>query len=104
MPPALDQDNVAPSASVIVMIVLLKEAWICATACGTTRFSPRFLKTFFRFFGRPAFCEPELSDLAIVYVFFFLATAPRFGPFRVRAFVLVRWPRTGRLRRWRNPR
>src|ERR1700678_1124449 len=26
------------------------------------------------------------------------------GPLRVRAFVLVRWPRTGRLRRWRIPR
>src|SRR6185295_15135306 len=27
-----------------------------------------------------------------------------FGPRRWRAFVLVRWPRTGRLRRWRRPR
>src|SRR5205085_725428 len=26
------------------------------------------------------------------------------GPFRVRALVLVRWPRTGRPRRWRRPR
>ena len=26
------------------------------------------------------------------------------GPFRVRAFVRVRWPRTGRLRRCRSPR
>lgn len=76
---------------------------MCATACGTFRFSPRFLKTFFRFFGRP-FCDPELSDFAMAYVFFFFATAPRFGPLRVRAFVLVRWPRTGRFRRWRSPR
>src|SRR5208282_6821288 len=29
---------------------------------------------------------------------------PRRGPFRVRALVCVRWPRTGRLRRWRIPR
>src|SRR3954447_5716874 len=27
-----------------------------------------------------------------------------FGPRRWRALVLVRWPRTGRLRRWRSPR
>src|SRR6187431_1206170 len=27
-----------------------------------------------------------------------------FGPLRVRAFVFVRWPCTGRLRRWRTPR
>src|SRR3954468_17344644 len=27
-----------------------------------------------------------------------------FGPRRWRALVLVRWPRTGRLRRWRRPR
>ena len=27
-----------------------------------------------------------------------------FGPFRVRAFVFVRWPFTGRPRRWRMPR
>ena len=27
-----------------------------------------------------------------------------FGPRRWRALVLVRWPRTGRLRRWRTPR
>jgi hypothetical protein len=28
----------------------------------------------------------------------------RRGPLRVRALVWVRWPRTGRLRRWRRPR
>src|SRR5690348_14677508 len=36
--------------------------------------------------------------------FFFCATVPLRGPFRVRALVWVRCPRTGRLRRWRNPR
>src|SRR5579863_6356202 len=36
--------------------------------------------------------------------FFFWATVPLRGPLRVRAFVCVRCPRTGRLRRWRNPR
>src|SRR5205823_6614502 len=37
---------------------------------------------------------------------YFLRRMPtvRRGPRRWRAFVLVRWPRTGRLRRWRTPR
>src|SRR3954471_15521713 len=34
---------------------------------------------------------------------FFLPATVRFGPLRVRAFVRVRWPRTGRPRRWRMP-
>jgi hypothetical protein len=33
------------------------------------------------------------------YTVFFFATAPLRGPFRVRALVFVRWPRTGRFRR-----
>src|SRR4051794_16215203 len=36
--------------------------------------------------------------------FFLPATCIRFGPLRVRALVLVFWPRTGRPRRWRIPR
>ena len=39
-----------------------------------------------------------------LYSTFFLAIALRRGPFRVRAFVCVRCPRTGRLRRCREPR
>src|SRR5882672_1911776 len=35
---------------------------------------------------------------------FFFAIAPLRGPLRVRALVLVRWPRTGRPRRCRSPR
>src|SRR5487761_141081 len=35
---------------------------------------------------------------------FFLPATARFGPRRPRAFVRVRWPRTGRPRRWRPPR
>src|SRR5687768_10865983 len=34
--------------------------------------------------------------------FFLPATCIRRGPLRVRALVLVRWPRTGRPRRWRR--
>ena len=53
MPPALDHATTAPSGSVIVMIVLLKEAWMCANPWCTIRFSPRFLNAFF-FAGLPA--------------------------------------------------
>src|SRR5581483_101743 len=38
------------------------------------------------------------------YTVFFLAIAPLRGPLRVRALVRVRWPCTGRPRRWRMPR
>src|SRR5260221_1276995 len=37
-------------------------------------------------------------------VAFFLPATVFFGPRRVRSLVRVRWPRTGRLRRWRIPR
>ena len=52
MPPALDQAITAPSGSVIVIVVLLKEAWMCAYPWWMMRFSPRFLNVFF--FGLPA--------------------------------------------------
>src|SRR5699024_1030018 len=35
--------------------------------------------------------------------YFFFPAIVFFGPLRVRALVLVRWPRTGRPRRWRSP-
>ena len=38
------------------------------------------------------------------FVTFFLPAMARRGPFLVRALVCVRWPRTGRPRRWRPPR
>jgi hypothetical protein len=38
------------------------------------------------------------------YRVFFRTPSARFGPRRVRALVLVRWPRTGIPRRWRRPR
>ncbi len=36
--------------------------------------------------------------------YFFLLAMVFVGPLRVRALVLLRWPRTGRPRRWRMPR
>src|ERR1700736_4260670 len=49
--PAEDQDTARPSGPQMVMIVLLNVAWICATPCGTTRFSRFFLNSFLRFDG-----------------------------------------------------
>ena len=48
MPPALDHATTLPSVSVMVTVVLLNEAWMCARPWCTTRFSPRFLNVFLR--------------------------------------------------------
>ena len=48
MPPALDQATTLPSVSVIVTVVLLNDAWMCARPWWTMRFSPRFLNVFLR--------------------------------------------------------
>src|SRR5215203_1404613 len=91
--PALDHDTTAPSASVIVISVLLNDACKCTKPWWTMRFSPRFLNAFFFLVGASA-PPPCCSALAIIrYTVCFLATAPLRGPFRVRALVLVRWPR-----------
>src|SRR5215213_4950511 len=89
--PALPHATVEPPRSVIVMIVLLKLAWMWAWPAGTFFFSRRLV-----------FLAPFFSAI----VLYFLRRTPtvRFGPRRWRAFVLVRWPRAGRLRRWRSPR
>jgi hypothetical protein len=53
---------------------------------------------------------PSASTTRLVFfadshylVTFFLPAIARRGPFLVRALVCVRWPRTGRPRRWRDP-
>ena len=51
MPPALDHATTLPSVSVIVTVVLLNEAWMCARPWWTMRFSPRFLNVFLRLPG-----------------------------------------------------
>src|SRR5215471_11584641 len=102
--PALDQEITLPSWSQMVTMVLLKVAWMCTTPEWTTRFS-FFLKLFFL---PPFFSGAFAIFCSQLYVFadafFLFATVPRRGPLRVRALVCVRWPRTGRLRRWRRPR
>jgi hypothetical protein len=55
---------------VIVMIVLLNEAWMCANPWCTIRFSPRFLNAFF-LAGRPAaFFPPSGGADASIGSFF----------------------------------
>ena len=93
-PPADDHDTTFPSVSVRVITVLLNDAWTWAIPWWMMRFSPRFLNVFFagRFPVDSGFCPAASvgSVLAMNYTVFFLATAPRRGPFRVRAFVFVR--------------
>src|ERR687897_2858316 len=52
--PALDHDTTAPSASVMVISVLLNEACTCTKPWCTMRFSPRFLNAFFFLVGASA--------------------------------------------------
>ena len=82
--PAERHEITFPVVSVIVIIVLLNEAAMCATAFGM------FFLTFFL---------PEDRLLFLLAMDYFFLMLPRFGPLRVRALVCVRWPRTGSLRR-----
>ncbi len=102
----------------IVTIVLLKVAWICAIPSGTffrSRLRERNLYLLYvlvstRWFpidkrkstsGRHVVYQPPLRAAS----FAFLPTEiVRALPFLVRALVFVRCPRTGNCRRWRNPR
>src|SRR4051812_45616164 len=95
-PPLDAHDSALPWRSVIVMIVLLNDAWTCATPSAT------FLRTFLR-----TRCAAVLTGgLAMLLTLavrcvagdgrHFLTSAPLLrGPLRVRALVFVRWPRTG---------
>ncbi len=73
--PAVAHDRVLPDTSVIVMIVLLNVAWMCATPVWTL---------FLTFFFDPFF--------TMIYFFagaLFLPATVFLGPLRVRAFVCV---------------
>src|SRR6266496_3751993 len=111
--PALAQDTTLPILSVRVTIVLLKVAWTWAMPTRTSLRSRR--RPPFR--GVAAgFCSGASAMLAAPYLFapaagapaaatgLFLTMTPLLRPLRVRAFVCVRWPRTGRPLRWRMPR
>src|SRR5215468_71918 len=95
-PPEVAQESALPCRSVIVMIVLLKDAWMCAMPSDTL-----FL-TFLRVRAvAAAFCEGCCAIESSSYQVFdsdgrlsAICFALR-GPLRVRALVRVRWPRTG---------
>src|SRR5262244_2881025 len=57
-PPAVAHESVLPCRSVMVMIVLLKEACTCAIASST------FLRAFLAFLGAAAGAAPPLADFA----------------------------------------
>ena len=86
-----------PATSVIVMMVLLNVAWMCATPVWM------FFRTFFLTFF--ALATPMRVQFPIYFfVATFLPATVLRGPLRVRALVWVRWPRTGSPLRWRRPR
>src|SRR5262245_55118431 len=105
--PALDQATTLPVLSVRVTMVLLNVDWMWATPVRTSRRS-RLLPPFLR--GAGLACCSAI-DYAPVFLAaadaaaagaagaaaagFFLTMTPLRGPFRVRALVWVRWPRTG---------
>jgi len=56
--------------------------------------------------GRAAVLVSAAPSVGQCFLIFFLPppiAEPRFGPFRERALVFVRWPFAGRPRRWRSP-
>src|SRR5580704_6306273 len=81
--PELFHDTVLPVRSVMVTMVLLKDACTCTKPCGMC------LRSFFlNFFPLlPFFSAAEPAGLAMDYVFpvafFLLATVPLRGPLRV---------------------
>ncbi len=91
--PPDDHPTTFPSWSVMVMMVLLKLALMWACPCGMFRLVRRL---------RPPCCFATVPPLPYFVTFFLPAIGVR-GPLRVRALVWVRWPRTGRPRRWRRP-
>src|SRR6266545_4165618 len=90
--PALAQDRVFPSRSVMVTMVLLKVDLMWAWPWEM------FLRS-----RRLGFLVFGLATLSPYFPFLRRTPTVFFGPFRVRALVWVRCPRTGRLRRWRMP-
>src|SRR5574343_464556 len=88
-PPEVAQDNALPMRSVMVMMVLLNDAWMWAMPSAT--FFLTFLRTL-------------VAVFAMFYPYYFLPAMALRGPLRVRALVRVRWPRQGRPLRWRRPR
>src|SRR6202022_5070087 len=90
----------------MVTTVLLNGDWICAIPAGTFFFSLRLPRTPFAILVLPSLLPPPAyagAAAAGALAALLRPTVLR-GPFRVRAFVRVRWPRTGNPRRCRCPR
>src|SRR5215217_550692 len=81
----------APLGSVIEMTVLLKVLLMCAWPATMFFFSLR--RTFLAAPPRPAVA---ISSQILPYLAFFLPATGLRAPFRERALVRVRWPRTGK--------
>src|SRR5262245_18787163 len=103
MAPDDDQEMALPCASVIVIMVLLKLACTWATPDVMFFFSRRRTRALslamlysriYELLPRERMARPRLSA-----TYFFLPAIGLAGPFRVRALVWVRWPRTGNPRR-----
>ena len=93
-PPEDAHDRALPCVSVMVTMVLLKEERICAAPFSIFLRSRRFFTTLLLVVA---------FAISGSLLYFFLLAMVFFGPLRVRALVLVRWPLTGRPRRWRIP-
>src|SRR5258707_9990920 len=118
MVPADDQAMVFPWASVMVIIVLLKVAFTCATPEAIFLRSRRRTRVVSLPILVPLaarrcdrrgndWCSTHAAGLAPAKATQggrFLPAMGLAGPLRVRALVWVRWPRTGSPRRCRNPR
>src|SRR5579875_3367958 len=97
--PALAHASTLPYRSLIVTTVLLNVDWIWAIPAGTCLRSLRFPVAI------SSSRVPSVYDAAPAGDAFARRAPTVFrGPLRVRAFVRVRCPRTGRPRRWRWPR
>src|ERR1700757_5222618 len=102
MVPADDQAMVLPWTSVIVIMVLLNDAFTCATPEAIFLRSRRrtrvaSLPIVSPFGSEPA--APVAVGVCHFDAYFFLPAIGLAGPLRVRALVWVRCPRTGRPRR-----
>src|SRR6476620_5895365 len=108
MVPADDQAMVLPCASVMVIMVLLNDALTCATPEAMFFRSRRRTRPVASLpihdpFGARLEQAGQSNTAQLGAVAFFLPAMALAGPLRVRALVWVRWPRTGRPRRWRRP-
>src|ERR1700733_5389069 len=106
MVPAEDQAMVLPWTSVMVIMVLLKLAFTCATPEAMFLRSRRRTRVASLPILNPFGSEPAAPVRLKLYLtrYFFLPAIGLAGPLRVCALVWVRCPRTGRPRRCRNPR